>query len=784
MENTFATNKIESADDFDISYFVYKYSKYWPLFVLLMIGGILGAFVYVNSKLPIYEVSATLLIKDEKKGLNESNILQSLDLFGSKKIVENEIVVLKSRDLLYDVAKNLKLYAPVYEEGKLKNKSAYTKSPLKIEVKHPELIYTKDKVHFRYNKEYQDVTIKNKTYPLNTWFKMGDDSIRFLLNPVYHHSSIEKPLYFSLINLDEIVSSINEKIDITSPSKQSSVINIKYKDEVPKRGVDILTELIRSYNMASIHDKNGLAENTLSFIEDRLHYLVQELDSVETSLQNYKSSRNIVDLSEQGKLFLANVGANDQKVGEINMQMAVMDEVEKYVVSKKEAMGIVPSTLGVNDLLLSQLLQKLYDLEIQQEKLKKTTGENNAITVAIRDQIEKIRPNILENIRNQRSNLTAARSRISSSNNRYEGMLQTLPQKEKELLSISRQQAIKNNIYTFLLQKREETALSFASAVADSRVVEKAASGLTPISPKKTMIYAAAIIGALVLGLFILIIKDLLDKNIALRSEIERYIAWPIIGEIGLEPSTRAIVTGENERSKIAEQFRQIRTALDYTGINENHKKILITSSISNEGKSFVSANLAVSLALTGKKVVLLELDLRKPKLSPLFHANRELGISNYLIGKADISMIIQPSGVNENLSFISCGPLPPNPSELILKSKMQELYKNLEVYYDYIIIDTAPVGPVTDAEILSRDADVTLYVIRQGHTPKAQLSKLKNNNKLRTLNNVAIIFNGVKERHHHNDGYSYNYNDHLYQEKESVLQNLMPRFMKKLKVI
>lgn len=782
MEHIAVTNRIEKADDFDISYFVYKYAKYWPMFILLLIAGIMGAFIFINAKEPVYQISATILIKDDKKGMTESNILQSLDLFSSKKIVDNEIVVLKSRDLLYEVANKLKLYAPVFEKGKLKSKSAYTKSPVVVEVKNPELIVPTENIFFKYRKQFQIVSVAGKNIPLNTWINIGDDTIRFLPNPTYRMQVEEKPLYFSLVNIEDVVSAMSNNIDIAAPNTKASVVSLQYKDEVPKRGVDILNELLKTYNTASINDKNELAQNTLSFLEDRLHYIVKELDSVETKLQDFKSSKRITDISEQGKLFLANVGVNDQKAGELGMQLAVMDEVEKYVLSKKDEMGIVPSSLGVTDATLSQLLQKMYDLEMQKEKLKKTTGENNSITLAIVDQIDKIRPNILENIRNQRNNLLAARNKIAVSNNQYEGMLQSLPQQEKELLNISRQQAIKNNIYTFLLQKREETALSFASAVSDSRIVEKASADLNPVSPKKGVVYAAAMVAALVLGLVFITIKDLLDKNIAVRSEIERAISWPIIGEIAMGSTKREIVISENEKSHVAEQFRQIRTSLEYIGINEGHKKVLITSSISNEGKSFISANLAISLALTGKKVVLIELDLRKPKLSPLFNVNSKVGISTYLIGKADVSMIIQPTDINENLFVIASGELPPNPSELILKDRMHDLFKNLEVYYDYILIDTAPVGPVTDAEILSKYADATLYVVRQGLTPKTYLSKLNNNNKLKSLKNVAIIYNGVQERAGNQFGYDYSYTGN--HSSENILNQWMPKFRKKLRTI
>ncbi len=775
MENKFGMNKIEKAEDFDFSYLASKYLRSWPLFLFLVIASISGAFLYLSYKVPVYEVSATLLIKDDKKGLNESDMLQSLDLFSSKKIVENEIVILNSRDLLNTVVNNLKLYAPVFEQGKIKSKPAYSKSPLLVEVKQPEFIVPQEKIYFKYNSSYNDVIVRNKTYPINSWVRFGKDSLRFIKNPMYKKDIGAKPVYFSLITPDEAVAKLSENLNISAANKQSSVINLKIKDEVPKRGVDILTELIRCYNSAAIQDKNELAQNTLSFVEDRLHYLVIELDSVETALQKYKSHNNITDISEQGKIYLSNVGANDMKVSEVNMQLAVMEEVEKYVVSKKAEMGIVPSTLGVNDAVLSQLLQKMYDLEMQEEKLKKSTGENNPMVVSIKDQIEKIRPNILENIRNQRSNLLAGKSKLNNNNNMFAGMLQTIPQKEKELLEISRQQAIKNNIYTFLLQKREETALSFASAVADSRIVEKAASGLQPISPGRNIVYAAAILAALVLGLIIISLKELFSKNVDLRSEIEKYIAWPILGEISNDRTKKSIIISENEQSFIAEQFRQIRTSLSYVGINEDHKKILITSSVSQEGKSFVAGNLAISLALTGKKVVLIELDLRKPKLSPVFHANSEIGMSNFLKGTADVSMIVQSTDINENLSFISSGPVPSNPAELLLSEKVPQLFKNLEVYYDYIIIDTAPIGPVADAEIISKHADATLYVVRQGCTPKAYLKKLKNNNKLKPFKNGAVIYNGIKDESLSSYGYGYSYsnNDNSLSSFDQMMKKL-----------
>jgi capsular exopolysaccharide synthesis family protein len=377
------------------------------------------------------------------------------------------------------------------------------------------------------------------------------------------------------------------------------------------------------------------------------------------------------------------------------------------------------------------------------------------------DAINKLRPQILENIKSQRKNLEAGRNNIITTNNEYAAMLKTVPEKERELLSISRQQAIKNNIYTFLLQKREETALSFASAVADSRVIDQAESGNVPVSPKRNLIYLAAILCALVIGVGIIFIKDIFTRTVQQRDEVEKYTDIPVLGEVLYDRSKTPIVITEGKRSFIAEQFRQLRTSLAYMGVDESHKKIMITSSISGEGKSFIAINLGMSLSLMDKKVVLLELDLRKPKVSEQFNVSRHVGLSNYLIGKTTMEEIIKPTG-HPNLSLITSGPIPPNPSELISNGRLPELLAFLENHFDYILIDTAPVNPVTDAFIISPMADVSLYVVRDKYTPKLFLKKIGEKLRTQSLKNPAIVYNGIRGKgigkYGYGNGYGYGY--------------------------
>jgi tyrosine-protein kinase Etk/Wzc len=752
--------ELEETEDVSVGDLLYKYLPYWPLFVLLVILGLSGAWLYLRYKMPVYQTTAALLIKDDKNTNPGKDIMQAFDMFGSKKSVENEIEVLQSKTLMQEVVKNLHLYAPITIKGRVMTQSAYLMSPIVIEAKYPDSIKDVKEIHFKYNDISQSVSIENKNYPLNQWVSTTNGVLQFIPNKYFKTADKEQNLYFSLVNVKRTTNNTLKDIKISASSKESTVIDLSIEGEVPKRGEDILNELLKVYNQAAILDKNMLAANTLKFVNDRLGYVVNELDSVEGKLQNFKSRNKITDISAQGKIYLETVAANDQKVSEINMQLAALDQVENYVTNKGGIGGIVPTTFGLADPVLTELLKKLSDLELQYTQMKKIVPENNPAVVSLLDGINKLKPGILENILSQRRNLLAGRNNLSGTNSQYSSMLKTIPEQERELLGISRQQAIKNNIYTFLLQKREETALSFASAVADSRILDKAESSDVPVSPKKRIIYLVALLAATLFGFAIIYIKDILTQTIQQRSDIEKYTDIPFLGEIAFDHSKSATVIAEGKRTFIAEQFRQLRTSLGFMGIDENHKKILITSNISGEGKSFVSINLGISLALMNKKVVMIELDLRKPKLSDQLKISRNVGISNYLIGKMPANELVKPTSI-ENLFLISSGPIPPNPSELISNGRLTELLSYLEKSFDYIIMDSAPISPVTDSFILSPLADVTLFIVRHGYTPKVLVQKLEERHKMNSFKNSAIIYNGVKGKgikKYGGYGYGYGY--------------------------
>lgn len=760
----------EDKDSNFSSSFIFRYLPYWPLFLLLVLVAVSGAWFYLKFTVPAYETNARILIKDEKKGSEDSKTLESLDLISPKKIIDNEMEVIQSKTLLNEVVKNLNLYAPVSEEQRFKNVSAYISSPVIVVA---DSINFKEAAKVYFTADKNSIKIGKNSYLLDEWVNTPYGRLKFKKNRYKTAEYTEKKLYFSIVDPKKVVSSLASRLKVTAANKLSSIVNLSFTDEVPARGEDIVNELIKVYNRSIINEKNILASNTSKFIDSRLARVEDDLVLIEHKLQAYRSAKGAVDVDTQGKLFLQNVSTNDQKVSEINTQLSVLNQIESYVRSKDLSNGIVPSTVGVNDPGLEQMVKNVYDLQIEAESLRKTTGENNPLYVSYKDRIDKIRPQILANLQNQRASLQASKNNLSSTNSSYSSVLSSMPETQRQLIDINREQAIKSNLYTFLLQKKEETELSYVSDLFGSKIVDSAESSEYPVSPKKKFVYLSSILMALIAGFGIVVGKETLRSKVMFQKEIEDLTQLPVIGEITAEKSKNAIVIGNNQKTLIAEQFRKLRTTLNYLGIGAKQKRILITSAISGEGKSFVATNLAISLALTGKKVVLLDFDLNNPSLATKLNIDsNHAGVTEYLQGTTGPENIIRQTEIDENLFFVSTGKLPKNPSELIMNGKAEDLLNYLDGIFDYIVIDIAPVGPVSDAYIISPFCDATLYIVRHGFTPKVFIERIDENNRLNKLNNAAIVFNGVSNRgigskYGYGYGYGYGYS-YTYDEKKS----------------
>lgn len=719
-----------------------KYLPYWPLFVILFIIFFIGGWVYLNFATPVYEITATILITDERKGADENSMVESLNLLSAKKIVENELEVLHSRDLMDEVVDSLLLYAPIHEAN---TTLAYNSSPVSVAVKEPLKLIPVEKVYFHYDSAKQNVIIDRNTYPLDSFVNTPYGDLKFTGNRNLTEAS-QDSFYFTLIDPKIVTEVFLSRLEVGSSSKLSSIVNISLSDELPKRGEDILNTLLQEYTDGSLDYKNKLARNTIAFVNERLRVVSDELNSVEKQIQNYKSSEGIVDLTEQGKIYLQNAGDNSQRAAEATMQLSVLNQVENYVASKGNSAIIVPSTLGVTDPLLTKLLDNLYQAETDYQRLKKTTAENNPILQSKANEIQNLRPGILENIKSQKANLQTTITNLNNTVKSYNSTLQSIPQKQRQLVEVSRDQIVKNNVYSFLLQKREEAQLAYSSNVTDSKIIERAQASFFPTSPREKIVYLGTIILALGFTIAYVTLKELLSNKILSPSEVKNYTNVPVIGEIAHFKEKNLSATTAMENDFISTQFRQIKVALGLFNKSIINKKILVTSGITGEGKTFISSTLAHSISSSGRKVVLIDSDLMNPQISIDYNLNSDTGLSDFLENKILPQQILKKTDT-KNLFIIPAGSSKTNSTELLLNGRLEDLMTYLEENFDHIIFDSPSVNVATDAYILSDACDTTIYMVRHHYTPKVFIKKLDDTIRIKTLGKIVLVYNDLKPR-------------------------------------
>jgi len=741
-----------------------KYKPYWPLFLLFMFLLLSIAYIYTQYTIPEFQATASLIIKDEKKGNDDSRLMESLNLIGSKKIIENEVEVLKSRPVIESVVKKLHLYADLYVKNGFKRKYVFDNRNIQIEASDiNKLKSSNGLIEFRIlnNGESIFFPADSTSYHTNEWVNTSYGTLKFSLNKsntIYN----QKEVYFiELFSLQAKTYLILSALKINSSNKLSSIVDLRYTDKHPDLAEKVLNEIISSYNIAAVAEKNILAKSTLNFIEERLNVVGGQLNEIERRVQQYKAGVGAVDISTQGKLYLENVSNNDQRLSEVNLQLSVINSLEKDISDNSTTAGSHSVMLNTTDPVFSQMLSGLNSAELEREKLKKTVAENNPMLVAVSDQISKIKDNIHRNIIDYRKNLEASRKNIIETNTNYTSLLQTIPSKERELLEISRDQQIKSGIYSFLLQKREESELSYVSNLSDSRVVNYAQALPTPVSPNRLVIFSFAFILGWLIPVGAIAVKENFTTTILYRQEIEELTTLPIIGELAQHKRIKPLAIEPGKRSLVAEEFRRIRFSLQYYMPEQGTKKILVTSSLSGEGKSFVSSNLAISFALSGKKVALVDLDLHNSSLEKLFVKEIKQGITDCLVSDIAIESIIYPVSEYPNLYFIPTGSQQSDPSVFLESDKLKVLMDYLDTEFDFIVIDSPPVVLVSDAFKLSPYCAATIYVIRHGYTPKQLIKRLDVTNKINPLINPVLLFNGVKKRGIVSDetGYGYGYN-------------------------
>ena len=768
----------QSEEQVNIQELLFRYLIHWPWFVVSIIICIACAWGYLRLTTPIYNISATVLIKDEKKGggASMSSELEKMGLEGfvsSSSNVDNEIEVLRSKSLAREVVNNLGLFVTYMDEDEFPSKELYHTSPVLVSLTHQEA----DKLPGRMeiNMILQptgalgvQITVGEKEYrkqfdKLPAVFPTDEGTVAFFANndtlSAVRPENITKERHITaFINRPFSVSKgyVNS-LSIAPTSKTTSVVVISLENTNTRRGRDYINKLLEMYNINANNDKNEVAQKTAEFIDERIGIISKELGSTEQDLENFKRSAGITDLSSEAQIALTGNAEYEKKRVENQTQINLVMDLQRYM--KGNEYEVLPSNIGLQDAASAGAIDRYNQMLVERKRLLRTSTENNPTIINLDTSIRAMRTNVQATLDATLKGLQITKEDLAREASRYSRRINDAPTQERQFVSIARQQEIKSGLYLMLLQKREENAITLAATANNVKIIDEALADDNPISPKKTIVYLVALVLGVGLPVGVIYLIGLTKFKIEGRADVEKLTSLPVVGDIPLaDEKTGSIAVFENQNNLMSETFRNVRTNLQF--MLENGKNvILVTSTISGEGKSFISANLAISLSLLGKKAVIVGLDIRKPGLNKVFNIpKKEHGITQYLTNTtANLMDFVQPSDINKNLFILPGGTVPPNPTELLARGGLEKAIETLKANFDYVILDTAPVGMVTDTLLIGRVADLSVYVCRADYTHKAEftlINELAENNK---LPNLCIAVNGL-DLNSRKYGYYYGY--------------------------
>ena len=767
-----------SEEQINIQEIFFRYLIHWPWFVVSAIVCVALAWGYLRLTTPVYNISATVLIKDEKKGggANMSSELEKMGLNGfvsSSSNIENEIEVLKSRTLAREVVSSLGLFVTYMDEDKFPNKELYRTSPVLVSLTPQEadrLPQTMEIDMLLQPAGAMDVQVKvgKKEYrkhleKLPAVFPTDEGTVAFFAN----NDTLSSLRPESVTTERHITAYINRpfavakgyagSLSITPTSKATSVVTVSLKNSNTQRGKDYIDKLLEMYNINANNDKNEVAQRTAEFIDERIDIISKELGSTERDLENFKRSAGITDLTSEAQIALTGNAEYEKKRVENQTQINLVMDLKKYL--QGSGYEVLPANVGLQDAGVAGAIDRYNEMVAERKRLLRTSTESNPAIVNLTTSIRAMRSNIQTTLDATLKGLEITKADLIREASRYSRRISDAPTQERQFVSIARQQEIKSGLYLMLLQKREENAIVLAAIANNAKIIDEAQADSTPISPKRMMIYLAALVFGIGIPVGVIYLIGLTKFKIEGRADVEKLTSLPVVGDIPLaDEKTGAIAVFENQNNLMSETFRNVRTNLQF--MLENGKNvILVTSTVSGEGKSFISANLAISLSLLGKKVVIVGLDIRKPGLNKVFNLpKKEYGITQFLTNSTvNLMDLVHHSDINKNLYILPGGTVPPNPTELLARDGLEKAVEILRKNFDYVILDTAPVGMVTDTLLIGRVADLSVYVCRADYTRKTEftlINELAENNK---LPNLCIVINGLdlqKKKY----GYYYGY--------------------------
>ncbi|MEY8687644.1 GumC family protein [Bacteroides sp. AN502(2024)] len=772
-------NRFEQPEEqMNIQEILFRCLVHWPWFVVSVIVCIACAWGYLRLATPVYNISATVLIKDDKKGggTSMSSELEKMGLDGfvsSSSNVDNEIEVLKSKSLAREVVNNLSLFVTYKDEDEFPVRELYRTSPVVVsltpqeadKLPHPmEVSMTLQPAgsmdvriavgEKEYRKQFEKLPAVFPTDEGTVAFFANTDT----LSSVRPDSVTQERRITAFIHRpSSVAKGYATALSISPTSKMTSVVVISLKDSDVRRGKDFINKLLEMYNVNANNDKNEVAQRTAEFIDERIGIISRELGSTEQDLENFKRSAGITDLSSEAQIALTGNAEYEKKRVENQTQINLVMDLQRYM--KGSEYEILPSNIGLQDAALAGAIDRYNEMLVERKRLLRTSTESNPTIINLDTGIRAMRSNVQATLDATLKGLQITREDLAREANRYSRRISDAPTQERRFVSIARQQEIKAGLYLMLLQKREENAITLAATANNAKTIDEALADDDPVSPKGLMIYLIALVLGVGLPAGIVYLIGLTRFKIEGRSDVEKLTSLPVIGDIPLaDEKSGSIAVFENQNNLMSETFRNVRTNLQF--MLENGKNvILVTSTISGEGKSFVSSNLAVSLSLLGKKVVIVGLDIRKPGLNKVFKlSTKERGITQFLTNPSmDLMELVQPSDVNRNLFILPGGTVPPNPTELLARDGLDKAIEILKRNFDYIILDTAPVGMVTDTLLIARVADLSVYVCRADYTHKAEFTLINELSENKKLPNPGIAINGL-DLNTRKYGYYYGY--------------------------
>ena len=763
---------VASFFDFAALYRTIILNWYWFVLSLIIFGGI-GA-IYLRYTTPLYQSTAKLLIKDDDNGSSRrGSSLQNITNLGTisnSAGIDNEMEILSSHSIAEDAIRDLKLYVNYTTEGKVKDVITYRDQPLVVDIDAAHLDRLNRPINLNITKNGSSFVV-NGTYSVPTDEENSEGP--FSINKKFTSLPATIPTRAGIITINSNNGrTLHEgqvlKVSILSPKmasdkyvgelkigqsgKGTSILQLQLTDEVPQRSLDYLKQLAIVYNRQANEDKNAVAHQTEKFINSRLEKINAELGKTEGELQNYKQKNGMVELKMNASNSVSNQNTSEQKLAEMETQIELFNTIAREVESSSRNLTqVIPSNVGLDDESSTSLINKYNELVLERNRLLRSASESSPVVEPLTDQIRDLNVNIRRAIAAARKNLQIQRDAVLAQVTKYTDQVEETPQQERMLTQIGRQQEVKSGLYLMLLQKREENSISLAATADKGRLIDDPQLN-GKVSPNSTYIMLIALVIGLVIPVLIILIIQFFRYKIEGHDDVARLTKLPIIADIAIASNSAKgkadIVVHENQNNQMEEIFRSLRTNLQFM-LHEGEKVVLFTSSTSGEGKTFTAANLSVSFGLLGKKVILVGLDIRRPRLAEQFGINdHKHGITNILVkdnpNREDVEAQILPSGVNKNLDLLMAGPVPPNPAELIARNSLDTIIEILKEKYDYIMIDTAPVGLVTDTLQIARVTNVSVYMCRADYTPKASFAMINSLAKEEKLPNMAMVLNGV----------------------------------------